>query len=150
MKWDRAALAPTPGGQAYLLDVDRRLRQANWLVRGRVGAIQLSWVVVTIAGAAVSVVEVLDAPRWIGAGLGFAIVSFQGLDRIFGRTTEGSRSLDVLRRDLYREKRLFTVGEGPYRGVEDPFGLFVERSEAIVALNDAEEVAYNARLSRHE
>ena len=66
---------------------------------------------------------------------------------IFGRTTEGSRSVDVLRRDLGREKRLYLTGEGRYRDAEEPFSAFVEIAEELIARNDEEEVAYNAQLT---
>ncbi|MEM9561360.1 MAG: hypothetical protein AAGA93_02000 [Actinomycetota bacterium] len=132
---------------AYMAEVDRRLWQATWQVRFRVGAIQLSWVIVTIAGAAVALVEAFDWPRWVAALLGFVVVVFQGFERIFGRTTEGSRSVDVLRRDLGREKRLYLTGEGRYKDDADPFSSFVGVAEAIIARNDDEEVAYNAKMT---
>lgn len=130
-----------------MADIDRRLRQARWQVRLRVGAIQFSWVVVTIAGAAVALVEAFGWPGWSAALLGFLVVVFQGLERIFGRTTEGSRSVDVLRRDLGREKRLYLAGEGRYKDADDPFSAFVEIAEELIARNDDEEVAYNTQLT---
>ncbi len=130
-----------------MADVDRRLRQATWQVRLRVGAIQFSWVVVTIAGAAVALVEAINWPRAVAALLGFLVVIFQGMERIFGRTTEGSRSVDVLRRELGREKRLYLAGEGRYKDAAEPFSAFVDVAETIIARNDEEEVAYNAQLT---
>ncbi len=103
--------------------------------------------IVTIAGAAVALVEAFGWDRWVAALLGFVVVVFQGLERIFGRTTEGSRSVDVLRRELGREKRLYLTGEGRYKNDDDPFSSFVEVAEVIIARNDQEEVAYNAQLT---
>lgn len=142
-----AGQATSDQRSAYMADIDRRLRQATIQVRLRVGAIQFSWVVVTIAGAAVAVVEAVGWPGWVAALLGFLVVVFQGLERIFGRTTEGSRSIDVLRRDLGREKRLYLASEGRYKAADDPFSSFVEIAEELIARNDDEEVAYNAQLT---
>lgn len=148
-----ASTTPVPDGPSdqamadYMSEIDRRLRQATWMVRFRIGAIQLSWVVVLIAGAAVSLVEALGWSGWIGAGLGFLVVVFQGLERIFGRTTEGSRSIDVFRRDLGREKRLYLTREGHYKDIDDPFSRFVQEAEKIIERNDDEEISYNAALT---
>lgn len=155
MSPDPSTAPPTPATPAdqgraradYLAGIDRRLRSATWQVRARTATIQLSWVVVLTAGAAVSVVEALEWNRWIGSALGFLVVVFQGVERIFGRTSEGFRSIDVLRRDLGREKRLFQTGEGPYKDLEDPFAHFVEQAEELIRINDEEEVAYNVTLT---
>ncbi len=110
-------------------------------------AIHLSWIVVLLAGAAVSLVEVFDLSTRVAALLGFVVVAFQGFDRIFGRTSQGSRSMDALRRGLAREQRMMLVGGGPYHGATDRNAPFVQRCERLLQINDDAMANYFAGLA---
>jgi hypothetical protein len=109
--------------------------------------IHLSWIIVLAAGAAVSVVEAVDLPSWVAPVLGFVVVLFQGIGRVFGRTSQGSRAMDLLRRRLAHEQRLVLVRAGPYATVGEPMKLFIERCEQLLTENDATMVDYFASLT---
>jgi hypothetical protein len=132
---------------AYLREIRRRDRRARWATRARYTTIHLSWIIVLLAGGAVSLVEVFGLSTWVAALLGFTVVVFQGIDRVFGRTSQGARAMDVLRRGLEHEQRLLLVGADVYATVDDPGALFVERCERLIGENDAAMVDYFARLT---
>ncbi|MGA9279566.1 hypothetical protein [Ilumatobacter sp.] len=141
------ALAQNPEQKAYLREIRRRERRATLSTRGRYVAIHLSWIVVLLAGAGVPLAQALGSPAWVAAMLGFVVVAFQGFDRIFGRTSEGSRSMDLLRRRLAREQRLMLAGGGQYAAGVDRIEVFVDRCEDLLLANDDEMVNYFASLA---
>lgn len=122
----------------------------TWTTRLRYLLVHLSWVVVLLAGAAVPLAEALDLSSWVVALLGFTVVAFQGVDRLFDRTSRGSEAMDRLRRGLAREQRLLLVGGGDYAAMDaaaDRAKLFVERCERLLGENDATMVEYFANLT---
>ncbi len=110
-------------------------------------AIHASWIVVLLAGAAVSLVDVFDLSSRFAALLGFVVVVFQGIDRVFDRTAPGAQADDRLRRALAQEQRLLVCG-GPYADAEDAVRLFADRCEGLPAKNDETMIDYFARLTR--
>ena len=140
-------IAQNPEQRAYLREIRRRERRATWSTRGRYVAIHMSWIVVLLAGAAVPLAQALGSPAWVGAVLGFVVVAFQGFDRIFGRTSQGSRSMDLLRRRLAREQRMMLVGGGQYAADVDRVHVFVDRCEDLLVANDDEMIEYFAGLT---
>ena len=144
------ALADTADQRAYLREIRRRTRRSTWSARGRYVMIHFSWIVVLAAGAAVSLVEVFGWSRSIAALLGFVVVVFQGVGRIFGRTAAGGEAMDVLRRGLAREQRQLLVADGPYADATDAgarFTLFADRCEELLGANDEAMVEYFAHLA---
>lgn len=110
-------LFSTPEDRAYQDEIRRRDRRATWATRSRYLLIHLSWIIVLLAGAGISLGEALTGtPDWVTPLLGFVVVVFQGIGRVFGRTSSGSLAMDQLRRGLGRERRLVLVGGGPYGG----------------------------------
>ncbi len=125
--------------------VRSRLRLANLAARLRAGGIQVVWLVVLVAGAAIPLTEALttDGWTWVSPVLGFVVVIAAGLERIFSRTTDAAAALDQLRRELSRERRLMIARSGPYAETEAPHSLFAERAEAVIASYDARMVEYH-------
>jgi hypothetical protein len=117
-------------------------------MRARYVAIHASWIVVLLAGAAVSLVDVFDLSSRFAALLGFVVVVFQGIDRVFDRTAPGAHADNRLRRALAQEQRLLPVRGGPYAKAEDAVGVFAERCERLLAENDATMIDYFARSTR--
>jgi hypothetical protein len=132
---------------AYLDEIRRRDRRARWGTRLRYLVMHVSWIIVLLAGAAIALVEVFGLSSWVAPLLGFVVVVFQGVDRIFERTARGALAMDVLRRGLEREQRLLLVGGGPYAIAEDRGSLFAARCEDLIAENDRTMVAYFAELA---
>ncbi len=152
-----AANSDRPGDQRahlYVKAVAKRARRANLAVESRLVGIQVTWSVALIAGTGVTVMQAFrQSENWLGhnsalitALLGFVVVVAQGADRLLGRTAAGAAPDDVLRRGLARERRLFDAGEGPYKGSDDSFSVFVERVENLLAANDYAVMAYNRQL----
>jgi hypothetical protein len=128
--------------------VRSRLRLANLAARLRAGGIQVVWLVIIIAGAAIPLAEALitDGWTWVSPVLGFVIVIAAGLERILSRTTDAAVALDQLRRELSRERRLLIARSGPYADAEEPLSLYAMRAEAVIASYDASMVDYNRRV----
>ena len=128
--------------------VRSRLRLANLAARLRAGGIQVVWLVVLIAGAAIPLTEALitDGWTWVSPVLGFVVVIAAGLERIFSRTTDAAAALDQLRRELSRERRLLIARSGPYAETGEPHNLYATRAEAVIASSDARMVDYNRRV----
>jgi hypothetical protein len=147
MRKELDAIATSPEQKAYLQEIRRRDRRATWATRCRYVLIHLSWIIVLLAGAAVALVDVFDLSSRFAALLGFVVVVFQGIERVFDRTSVGSRSMDLLRRGLAREQRLMLVRGGPYASAEDPIELFAERCEQLLSENDDAMVDYFAKLA---
>ncbi|MDO8143790.1 hypothetical protein [Isoptericola sp. 178] len=123
-----------------------RLRVADVAAWLRSGGIQLVWLLVLAAGAAIPLTQAVapDAPTWIIPTLGFLVVVGAGVERIFSRTTPAAVALDVLRRELARERRLHLTTAGAYAGTPDPDRLYVERVEAHIATYDGRMTDYRA------
>jgi len=147
MRRELNAIATTPEQRAYLREIRRRDRRATWGTRSRYVSIQLSWIIVLVAGAAVSLTDVFDLPSWVAPVLGFVVVVFQGIERVFGRTSQGSKAMDLLRRKLAHEQRLVLVGGGPYATVGEPMEVFIERCEQLLTENDETMIDYFASLT---
>lgn len=132
----------------YLRTIDKRVRSANWAVLSRVAGLQVAWGVSLVAGAAVPLVQALDwdAKDAITAVLGFVVVVAQGADRLMARTSGVVQADDAMRRAMARERRLFDARQGPYRDVDDPFAVFVDRVEAVIAEHDGHVAAYSRDL----
>ncbi|MFV0459227.1 MAG: hypothetical protein ACK5MT_10735 [Actinomycetales bacterium] len=143
-----AELGPqTPGQRRYDGALRRRLRLATMAGSARAIGIQVVWLVIIVAGAAIPLTDaVLPGWDWISPTLGFIIVVAAGLERIFRRTTDAAVSLDELRRSLARERRGLLTGIGPYEASEADYVLFIERAEALIAEYDAQMVAYARRV----
>ncbi len=116
-------------------------------MRARYVSIHLSWIVVLVAGAAVALVDVFDLSTRYAAVLGLVVVVFQGFERIFDRTSHGAQANDVLRRALEQEQRMALGGIGPYVDAADPFDVFAERCEALIAAHDATMVDFFSNLT---
>ncbi len=138
----------TPGQRQYDRLVRRRLFVADAAAWMRAGGIQLVWLVVLVAGAAVPVSEAVlsDDWAWVSPVLGFVIVVAAGLERIFRRTTDAAVPLDELRRNLARERRLLLAGADGYADSDAGYALHVERVERHIAAYDAQMVEYAKRV----
>lgn len=137
------------GQQRYLKSVHTLLRRADRAVLSRLVGLQTVWAVALLAGAAVSLVQLVEV-KWLTALLGFVVVVAQGATQLFARTSGVVRADDLLRRNLARERRLFDCGEGPYAGVDNRFALFVERAEAEIARHDDSAAPYSEALLQNE
>lgn len=145
---DGNATVLSPDHQHYDRAIRRRLRIANGAAWFRATGIQVVWLVVLIAGAGVPLTQALtsDGWTWVNPVLGFVVVIGAGVERIFSRTTEAAVSLDVLRRNLARERRLLMAGSGEYAASDHPHRLYAERVEALIATYDGKMIDYNAQL----
>jgi hypothetical protein len=116
----------------------------------RAGGIQIVWLIILIAGAAIPLSEVLidGGWEWVTPVLGFTVVIAAGLERIFSRTTPAAAALDELRRNLAHEYRIFLAAPEDQDGGADRFEKYVERSEALVADYDQKMIDYNSRVVR--
>ena len=143
-----AEQGPTGDSQKYDQMVRSRLRLANLAARLRAGGIQVVWLVILIAGAAIPLTEALitEGWTWVSPVLGFVVVIAAGLERIFSRTTDAAAALDQLRRELSRERRLLIARSGPYAETEEPDNLYAARAEVLIASYDARMVEYNRRV----
>jgi hypothetical protein len=128
--------------------VRSRLRVANTAAWLRASGIQVVWLIILIAGAGVPLTQALDTDgwTWVNPTLGFIVVIAAGVERIFSRTTPAAVSLDVLRRDLARERRLLMTRSDAYESADDPHRLYAERVEGHIALYDEKMVDYNMNL----
>lgn len=136
----------------YLAEMRRRARRGTWETRLRVTVVHLAWLVVLAAGAAVAVLTALGEDTKgaeLAPWLGFTVVVFQGVGRIFDRTSEGSKAVDTMRRGIDRELRLYQAGGGHYANLEDPFARFVTEAEELMAAHDDVMTGYLASLSDH-
>jgi hypothetical protein len=125
-----------------------RLRVANVAAWLRASGIQIVWLVILIAGAAIPLSEALITSgwAWVSPTLGFIIVIAAGLERIFSRTTGAAVALDRLRRDLSRERRLLIARSGPYAELTDPFCTYAERAESVIAEYDQAMVSHHQQI----
>lgn len=132
----------------YARRIRWRLRMANVAAWMRAGGIQIVWLTILIAGAAIPVSDVLidGGWEWVSPVLGFIIVIAAGLERIFSRTTPAAAAVDELRRNLAHEYRVYLAASDD--GGPDRFDRYVERSEALVADYDQKMIDYNARVVR--
>ena len=146
MSKELKAMATTPEHVAYLREIRRRDRRATSATRSRYASIDSSWIIVLAAGAAVALVEAIDLASWVAPVLGRSR-GRPRLDQVFGRTSEGSKPMDLLRRRLAHEQRLVLVRGGPYATVGEPMKLFIERCERLLTENDATMVDYFASLT---
>ena len=139
---------PTGNSRKFDQMVRSRLRLANLATRLRAGGIQVVWLVILIAGAAIPLTDALitEGWTWVSPMLGFLIVIAAGLERIFSRTTDAAVALDQLRRELSRERRLLIARSGPYAETEEPESLYAARAEAVIGSYDARMVDYNRRI----
>lgn len=121
---------------------------ANLAAHLRAGGIQVVWLVVLVAGAAIPLTEALadDGWSWVTPLLGFTVVVAAGLERILSRTTDAAVALDQLRRNLSRERRLLIARAGPYEQSTDPFPLYSARAEALIETYDLSMVEYYRRI----
>lgn len=134
--------------RAYERMIRRRLRYADAAGRLRAGGIQMVWLLIVIAGAAIPLTEALksDGWEWVSPVLGFVVVVASGLERIFSRTTVAAAAVDELRRDLARQRRQLLAGCGEYDGAVDPFRLYAERTEEAMLRYDQQVIAYNKQV----
>lgn len=146
---DRARSQSSAAVRSYERIIGRRLRAANWAAGARTAGIQVTWLVIVVAGAAIPLVELFDGWDRASPVLGFVIVIAAGVERIFGRTTEPAVALDVLRRQLAREGRLLHALADDYAATADPFALYVQRTDQHLQRYDEEMVAYNTSLLRN-
>ncbi len=128
----------------YAAAVRARLRVARAAGRMRAGGIQVTWLVVVLAGAAVPLSQALEAPSWVGPVLGFTVVIAAGIERIFQRTTDAALALDALRRALERAERQL-VAPGP-TAEGDRAAAFVERCEEAFRDYDERMEDYQKRM----
>ena len=147
-----AAEKPNVSGDRlrYTRRIRWRLRMANLAAWMRAGGIQIVWLTILIAGAAITLSEVLidSGWEWVSPVLGFIVVIAAGLERIFSRTTPAAAALDELRRNLAHEYRIFLAAPDEQDGGADRFEKYVERSEALVADYDQKMIDYNSRVVR--
>ncbi len=132
--------------RTYAKDMDRKVRRLAAESSARAVVMQLNWIVVLMAGAAVPLSTALDWGDWVAPVLGFVVVVAAGIDRIFARTAPGAVAVDQLRRRLDREQRLWRARQLEYGDTDDPLGLYVLRSEEAIAEFDRAMIDYNRRL----
>ena len=137
-----------PGFREYDRSIRRRLRVANAAAWFRATGIQVVWLIVLVAGAGVPLTQAIasDGWDWVNPVLGFVVVVGAGVERIFGRTSEAAVSLDVLRRNLARERRLLITGSHEYATSEDPHRLYAERVEALIGTYDEAMIGYTSNV----
>ena len=134
---------PSDRREEYLAGIERRIVWSDRAMNARGLGQIAAWTVALLAGAGVAVAEVLvDQWRWAPALLGFVVVVAQGADRLFARRRDGAASMDVMRRALTKEKRLYLSGTGVYSDDGTSFETFVERAESILDEYDANSVAH--------
>jgi len=138
----------TKNQQRYFNMLRFRSRIADLAARLRAVGIQLNWLAILIAGAAIPLIKALDIDEaeWVIPSLGFVVVVAAGLERIFARTTEAATAVEELRRRLARERRLLLAESEEYAASEDRFATFVKRSEEAIAKYDSIMVKYDAKI----
>lgn len=135
------------GASSYQREIRKRTRRFTAATRARAFTMQLMWVVILAAGAAVPLAAALNWHEWVGPTLGFVVVVASGIERIFGRTTSAAVAVDGLRRELDRQTRMFGASALDYAQSEDPFGLYVQRVEDAIASFDEMMLAHAASMS---
>ncbi len=145
---DNTANSLIPDFLEYDRSIRRRLRIANAAAWFRATGIQVVWLIVLVAGAGVPLTQAIasDGWDWVNPVLGFVVVVGAGVERIFGRTSEAAVSLDVLRRNLARERRLLITGSHEYATSDDPHRLYAERVEALIGTYDEEMIGYTGHV----
>ena len=138
----------TSGQRHYEREVRRRLRQLVAQSRLRAFFMQVTWIVILAAGAAVPLATALDWPDWAGPVLGFVVVIATGLERIFRRTTTASVAVEALRQRLDRERRRYAVGGLGGSVDEDLFERFVRRCEEAFDDFDETMLEYREQVAR--
>ncbi len=136
---------------SYVATIERRIRWADRAMNTRNVGQLVTWTVVLFAGAGVALSQVIEgAPEITAAVLGFVVVVGQGLDRLLGRRADGAASMDMMRRELTKARRMYVAEAGPY-ATDDRFDVFVTNCEAILDRYDAESVdqlSNDGRLDR--
>jgi len=146
---DSTGISPgTPGQRRYERKLERRIWLADTAARLRATGIQVVWLVILVAGAAVPLSDAVltEDWSWVSPTLGFVIVVAAGLERIFRRTTDAAVSLDELRRKVSRERRLLMAGAEEYAAPDASYALYAERIESHIAEYDRQMVAYAKRV----
>lgn len=142
--------SPTPSDRVHEYErlIRSRLRWANLAAMLRAFFIQLSWLVVLFAGAAVPLSDALGAPGWVSPTLGFVVVAGAGLERIFSRASDAAVAVEELRRSLARERRAYLTAQavGHAGSDEEAFAIYRRRVEEAMAAYDRRMVEYHSRL----
>lgn len=131
----------------YKRDMARRQRRLAWAARLRSFVLQATWVIVLAAGAAIPLSAAMSWPDWVAPTLGFVVVLATGIEKIFSRTTAAAAAVDRLRRHLEQEGRLFHARQMDYAGADDPFEIYVTRSEAAIQEFDRSMLTYGQRMA---
>ncbi len=134
----------------YEREIARRRRRSTWEVGLRTFTMQVTWIVVLAAGAAVPLAAALGWPGWVAPVLGFVIVVATGIEKIFGRTTDAAVAVDALRRRLDRERRKRDARSGSDEAESDGFDAYVRGCERAIAEFDASMLAYTKKATGRE
>ena len=142
----------TKSQRKYRRMMRTRLGVADFAAWLRAGGIQMVWLTVLIAGAAIPLSESLIPENggweWVSPVLGFVIVVAAGIERVFSRTTSAAVALDELRRSLARERRLLLAGSDEYAEADDRFAMYAKRAEDLIAQYDKKIIDYNDQVLR--
>lgn len=136
----------TASQHQYVEDVERRVRRLRAEVWLRSTTIQLLWLIVILAGAAIPLSTALGWWSWIEPTLGFVVVAAAGVERIFARTSGKSATVDELRRALAHEHRMLLTATGDYADPTSAFPTFVARCEAAIEHHDRRTIDEDQRL----
>jgi hypothetical protein len=139
--------AGTDARLRYEHEMRRRLRYLDVVARLRAFTMQVVWIIVLAAGAAVPLATALEWDDWVAPVLGFVVVVASGVERIFNRTTAAAVAVDALRRRLDRERRVLVAGQLEYADADDPLGVYVERSEDAIAEFDRTMIDYGQQVA---
>ena len=142
--------ALTPAQQHSVDGIERRIRRFRTEVWLRTTTIQLLWLVVVLAGAAIPLSSALGWWDWIEPTLGFVVVAAAGVERIFARTSGKAATVDELRRALAHEHRTFRAATGAYADPTTAFSTFAARCEAAIDIHDRRTVEEDQRLLASE
>jgi hypothetical protein len=132
----------------YKKEMRRRIRRTTVRTRTRLFTMQMMWVVVLAAGAAVPLATALKWHAWVGPVLGFVVVVASGTERIYGRTTPAAVAWEKLNRELDRQTRLFNTSTleyaeyAEYARRHERFALYVKHSEKAIRKFDKTMLAY--------
>lgn len=136
----------TPAQRRYVDDVDRRIRRLRNEVWWRTTTIQVLWLIVVLAGAAVTLSNALGGWDWIEPTLGFVVVVAAGAERIFARTSGKAATVDELRRALSHEHRMLVTATGDYADAATAFATFAARCEDAIETHDRRTIEEDRQL----
>jgi Protein of unknown function (DUF4231) len=107
--------------------------RTNRAIYKRLKTLQL---VLAAAIPVISVAAASDWQRWMSAGLGALIGILEGIAQL-GQYQQNWLIYRATSEALKREEFLHSAGAGPYTGIANPDGVFIERCDAIMSGENA-------------